>query len=197
MAQQRRGSTTRGSAVGRSPARTSGTRGAGPVVTGRAGTGRTAEASRGPARPAGRRTAVGQGAAGSTVRTQAQRPAGLTSRAAVLVMVLLALLLAYAYPVRVYLGQQAQINSMESQQESQRRRIGELAQLRAKWNDPEYVKAQARDRLLWTVDGETPYRVVGGPPRSTTQSDDTATPPPRPRPWYGKLWSSVAAADRP
>ncbi len=153
--------------------------------------------ARGSARPAARRSGAGQGGAGAAIRTRAPQPRGLTARAAVLMMVLLGLLLAYAYPVRVYLGQQAQINSIEAQQAAQRVKIRELAEQRAKWDDPQYIVAQAKDRLLWTVDGETPYRVIDGrSQRAASSPGSTATRPVRPRPWYGKLWSSIVAADQ-
>ena len=42
-------------------------------------------------------------------------------------VLLLALMLAYAYPLRVYLGQRAQIAQMQAEQTEQRRRIEDLA----------------------------------------------------------------------
>ena len=112
-------------------------------------------------------------------------------------MVLLGLLLAYAYPIRVYLGQQAQINSIEAQQREQRRKITELAEEREKWDYPEFVKSQVRSRLMWTEEGETPYRVVGGGAENE-QGPGEASPssPARTRPWYDRLWQSIEAADR-
>jgi hypothetical protein len=112
-------------------------------------------------------------------------------------MVLLGLLLAYAYPIRVYLGQQAQINSIEAQQREQRRKITELAEEREKWDYPEFVKSQVRSRLMWTEEGETPYRVVGGGAENE-QGPGEASPssPAKTRPWYDRLWQSIEAADR-
>jgi cell division protein FtsB len=114
----------------------------------------------------------------------------------VLALVLLALLLAYAYPVRVYLAQQAEIASMQTQQAAQQHKIDDLAEQRAKWDDPEYIKSQARRRLQYTLPGETPYVVIGGSPETSTQSDATTTQAQKVPPWYGKLWGSIAAADR-
>ena len=111
-------------------------------------------------------------------------------------MVLLALLLAYAYPVRVYLAQQAEIASIQTQQAAQLRKINDLADQRAKWDDPEYVKSQARRRLQYSLPGETPYAVIDGASAAQTTADDTATKAQKSAPWYGKLWGSIAAADR-
>lgn len=204
VTQQRRTSGAR--AGGPSGARGTGRFGAGAVGVGRGGgRGRvrrdattrsaTGDGYRGSARPAGRRGGIGQGN-GAAKRTRPPQPSGLTARAAVLAMVLLGLLLAYAYPVRVYLGQQAQINSIEDQQRAQRHKIDELAQEREKWDDAEYVKSQVRSRLMWTAEGETPYRVVGGGVTPTNSESNAANFRPRERPWYGKLWGSVTVADR-
>jgi cell division protein FtsB len=114
----------------------------------------------------------------------------------VLAMVLLALLLAYAYPVRVYLAQQAEIASIQTQQAAQLRKINNLADQRAKWDDPEYVKSQARRRLQYSLPGETPYAVIDGASATQPATDDTATKAQKSSPWYGKLWGSIAAADR-
>src|SRR5688500_1159719 len=102
-------------------------------------------------RPAGvRRPNTGTAA----TRTRAPQPRRFTGRAAVLGMVLVGLLLAYAYPVRVYLAQQAEIAGLEQQQREQRERIAGLADERAKWDDPEFVKAQAKKELQYVLPGE-------------------------------------------
>lgn len=158
---------------------------------------RAGDPARSRARPPGRRGGAGQGSGGAVKRTRAPEPGGLTGRAAVLAVVLLGLLLAYAYPIRVYLAQQAQISSIEAQQDVQRRKISKLAEEREKWNYPEFVKSQVRSRLMWTEEGETPYRVVGGGAADEpTAADQSSQQPARPRPWYGKLWQSIAGADR-
>lgn len=177
--------------AGRTAARTVAGPGAAPgVMAARAG-----EGPRGSARPAARRSAAGK-AGGVTQRTRAPERGGVTTRAAVLAMVLLALLLAYAYPVRVYLAQQAEIAAIETQQAAQHRTIADLAEQRAKWDDPEYVKSEARRRLQYIFPGETPYVIIGGDPAAAERADTAATEPTKPAPWYGKLWSSLASADR-
>src|SRR5262249_48371176 len=80
-------------------------------------------------------------------RTDAPSPRRFTGRAAALGLVLLALMLAYAYPVRLYLNQRAQIQQLELSQAQQRATIGQLAAESAKWKDPAYIKAQARARF--------------------------------------------------
>lgn len=167
------------------PTRASGPRGA--QRTGAAGAGRA------PARPTVARRAVSSG--GAAMRTRAPQPKRFTSRAVVLSLVLLALLLAYAYPVRVYLAQQAEITALEQNQERQSDKIARMAALAAKWDDNAYVRAQARQRLGMIMPGEKPFVVID--PSRGQQTDPAAIPGAdrASRPWYGKLWSSVEAAD--
>jgi cell division protein FtsB len=140
---------------------------------------------------AGPRTGVRR-AAGPARRIKApQRPRRLSGRAAALGLLLLALTLAYAYPLRVYLAQQAEIDQMEAAQQEQRQRIQELSDRVAAWNDDEYVIAQARSRLQLVRAGERIY-VVGVEPAPAGEVAKTPN-----QPWYRQLWSSLETADNP
>jgi cell division protein FtsB len=123
-------------------------------------------------------------------------PRRLTGRATVLFVVLAALALGYAYPVRVYLSQQAEIDRMESGQAAQRKHIDDLAAEVAKWQDDAYVVSQAR-RLYMFYPGEIPFVVLWD---SDGAARDAGVTPkaqkPNPGPWYGKLWSSIEVANR-
>ena len=131
-------------------------------------------------------------AAGPARRTRAPRgPIAVSGRAAALGVLLLALTLAYAFPLRVYLAQQAEINQLESDQRAQREHIQQLADQVARWEDEEYVVAQARSRLQLVRAGERIY-VVGVVPTATGESG-----PPAPTTWYQQVWSSVQTADNP
>jgi cell division protein FtsB len=115
----------------------------------------------------------------------------------VLALVLGALLLAYAYPVRIYLNQQAQISTLEANQAAQRRRINELTDESERWKDPTYIRTQARERLQMVMPGDTVF-IVSRPGSTTpTSTDPNAGKAKNTGPWYGQLWSSVQAADKP
>jgi cell division protein FtsB len=157
------------------------------VTSGRVPTARAGRATR-PA--AARRTA----ATGATKRTVATRPRAFTGRATVLVVVLIALALAYTYPVRVYLAQESQIAEMQAAQAAQRDVIADKAEEVAKWQDPEYVRIQARDRLFYVRPGEVPLLVLNDP-EGAARDAGQAPPAAAPDRWYDTLWSSVAAAD--
>lgn len=133
-------------------------------------------------------------ASGATKRTVATRPRAFTGRATVLIVVLVALALAYTYPVRVYLAQESQIAKMQAAQAAQRAMIADKAEEVAKWQDPEYVRIQARDRLFYVLPGEVPLLIMNDPEGAAR---DAGQPGPAAAPdrWYETLWSSVGKAN--
>jgi cell division protein FtsB len=124
-------------------------------------------------------------------KTLSRGPVKISGRTAALGVVLFVLMLAYAYPLRVYLAQRAEIAQLEEDQRAQRDRIRQLAADVARWNDDEYVKAEALRRLLLVEVGEQVY-VVGVDP-TATQAEGDPTPPA----WYEQVWTSVQTADNP
>ncbi|SBT51960.1 FtsB family cell division protein [Micromonospora auratinigra] len=187
-----------GGARARSSVRDGGVR-AEPRAAGRSpGTARTTDPVRSASRPAAaRRTAAG----GTVKRLTAPQPRRFTGRATVLFAVLIALALAYTYPVRVYLDQQADIERMEAAQAAQRELIEARRAEAAKWKDPAYIETQARERFFMGRPGETLLVVLSDPDGAAKDAGKGAKPgPPKaPDPWYDTLWSSVQAAnaDRP
>ncbi|WP_405092439.1 septum formation initiator family protein [Micromonospora sp. NBC_01392] len=158
------------------------------------GASRVTEGVRSANRPgAARRTAAG----GTVKRLTAPQPRRFTGRATVLFAVLIALALAYTYPVRVYLDQQTDIERMEASQAAQRAEIDRLTAEAAKWKDPEYVKTQARERFFMGKPGETLLVVLSDPDGAAKDAGKGAKPgaPRPPDPWYDTLWSSVQAAN--
>ena len=125
----------------------------------------------------------------------------ITTRAVALAVVLLILTISYATSLRIYFAQSRDIAETRAAIATRQQRIAELQGELAQWNDPEYVKTQARDRLGWVVPGEVGFRVVGpdGKPLgggaeidSGPQPNDTSDDA-----WWSRLWGSVEAADRP
>jgi len=139
---------------------------------------------------AARRTA----STGATKRTVATRPRAFTGRATILIAVLVVLALGYTYPVRVYLAQESQIGRMEAARDAQQKTINGLTEEVAKWQDDEYVRIQARDRLFYVRPGEVPLIVLNDPAGAARDAGKAQTAAP-PASWYDTLWSSVAAAN--
>lgn len=177
---------TRETGLRAEPSRTTGTRGS-------AGQRKPAAAAPGNRPPAARRAT----SAGAVTRTRPPRQGRLSGRAAVMCMLLIGLLLAYAYPVRMYLSQQNEIDQLERHQAAQRQHIDDLAGELQKWNDDRYVASQVRGRLLWMLPGEKPLIVVGRPtPPGTPGSAATGGGGAAEGPWYDQLWTSVRSADQ-
>ncbi|MEV6814633.1 septum formation initiator family protein [Micromonospora sp. NPDC051296] len=190
----RRPGRTGRTGTGRGTVRDGGIRAESRAAAGRApSTTRGAEGVRSAKRPAAaRRTG-----AGGVTRLSAPQSRGLTGRATVLFAVLIALALAYTYPVRVYLDQQADIERMEAAQAAQRELIAELAERAAKWDDDAYIETKARERFFMTRPGEKMVILLedpAGAARDAGVAGDPATPA-TPDAWYDTLWSSVRAAD--
>ncbi|MER7846922.1 septum formation initiator family protein [Kitasatospora sp. NPDC096077] len=142
--------------------------------------------------------------AGWRIPGLAARPR-FTSRATVLVLVLCSLVAILAYPTRQFISQRAEISAQRAKADHSRQQVEQLRRDRARWQDPEYVKAQARARLHYAVPGETPYIAVdpsgaaakpSAPAGSATPSAEAAGGQAKAaKPWYTSVWDSVDAAD--
>jgi cell division protein FtsB len=122
---------------------------------------------------------------------QAER-SRLTSRAAVLAVVLCAIALSLAYPVREYIAQRRQIDQLEAQRQSISLELGRLEQQQRLLNSNAYVEQQAQDRLHMCPPADKCYVIINlpPPPGKAAASHASGTP------WYERLWSSVRQADK-
>jgi cell division protein FtsB len=130
----------------------------------------------------------------------ARRPgpgANLTGRAAVLALVVCMLAISLAYPLREYLAQRSQLTDYRSLVADQQRRVAQLEKQRARWQDPAYVAAQARERLHYVMPGETSYVVLESPEDKAPDGVVAAEPSVTVKsPWFTDLWHSVEVAGR-
>lgn len=118
----------------------------------------------------------------------------MSGRTAIIALVLSALALSYAYPVRTYLEQQDDISKLQESQGEQRDRIAALKQERAKWDDPDYVRTQARERLLLVKPGEELVIIIDDPKGAA--ADAGKKPKKHKQSWYKDLRDSFAEADK-
>ena len=95
------------------------------------------------------------------VRRRERRASRLTGRAAVLVLVLAVLTVSYASSLRAYLQQRSHIGELKVQIAEREASINDLEREKKRWDDPAYVKAQARARFGYLMPGETGYEVIG------------------------------------
>ncbi len=111
------------------------------------------------------------------------------------VVAVLAVLLAPA--LRSYLAQQQQISALRHQVSQQRVQVSELEAERSAWDDPAYVKAQARDRLKFVMPGERAYTVIDPRPetsRTPSPVRAAASTARSDRSWFGDVWRSTQIA---
>ncbi|MDR1187632.1 MAG: septum formation initiator family protein [Bifidobacteriaceae bacterium] len=107
--------------------------------------------------------------------------------------------------LKLYMAQQVQTEQLEAKVESAAQINEELEAQLKRWEDPAYVKAQARQRLSYAMPGDRTFRVSDPenapavpaarapepePPTHLAESDA----PEQPDPWYAQLWQSVVVA---
>lgn len=97
----------------------------------------------------------------------------LTRRAAILASAVCAVVALLAYPLREYAAQRSEINGLRTQNVATSQQVSELVEQHRRWQDPAYVRIQARERLHYVMPGETPYVVVRGTPSPSPTADPT------------------------
>ncbi|POM27507.1 Cell division protein FtsL [Actinomadura rubteroloni] len=119
----------------------------------------------------------------------------LTGRAAILAVVVCAIALSLAYPVREYVAQRQEIAQLEHRQAEARRQVDELTRHKQRLGDRSYIEREARRRLRYCMPDEKCYIVLDGGDGDGTPAGGNGTG--RRPPWYETLWRSVRDADRP
>jgi cell division protein FtsB len=121
----------------------------------------------------------------------AARSTKLTGRAALLAVVICAIALSLAYPVREYIAQRQQIDQLLAQQQTIAAQVKALQAEKIKLSQTWYVEQEARNELHMCFPQEQCYEVVSGQPAKASVSKPQAVADP----WYAKLWGSVQKAD--
>ena len=119
-----------------------------------------------------------------------------------LAVVILMLTISYANSLRIYFAQSHEVAATKAEIADRQAKIAELQTELDRWNDPAFVKLQARTRLGWVVPGEIGFTVVDadGKPLgggSELNSGEKPAGDEVPESWYTRLWGSVEAADKP
>ncbi len=84
----------------------------------------------------------------------------------VMLGVIVLAVLVLAPTVRLYTTQQQQISKLQQRNDAQKAQVSGLKQQISNWDDPAYIKAQARDRLLYVMPGETSYLIIDDLPKA-------------------------------
>lgn len=70
--------------------------------------------------------------------------------------------------LRVLVEQRQHISQLQSEVMSAKGSLVDLAQQKARWDDPNYVEAQARARLSYVFPGDLSYLVINDDPKTVT-----------------------------
>ncbi|MFB0631098.1 septum formation initiator family protein [Streptomyces sp. AB3(2024)] len=141
---------------------------------------------------------LGERTAAHVYRSQSRRHirrSRLTGRAALLVLVLCTLVVALAYPMRQYVSQRSEIADQQRAAADARKRLDQLRDEKARWQDPAYAEQQARRHLHFLRPGEVGYIMTD--PGSGAAEHRRGGESGSDRPWYSNVWDGVDKADRP
>ncbi|UGQ09342.1 septum formation initiator family protein [Yinghuangia sp. ASG 101] len=118
------------------------------------------------------------------------RPNRLTGRAGVLVLVVSVLAIALVVPVRQYLDQRRDRDGLRVETERRRDEVERLREELERWQDPAFIRQQARGQLHYVNPGDTAYSVIPPPPVAPSPGES-----PKDGSWTGELWTTVQDAD--
>ena len=113
----------------------------------------------------------------------------------VLLSVVLLLVASYTSALHAWWEQRGEIQSAKAEIVMRREAINQLKDTKARFNDPAFIKQQARERFGWVMPGEVGYRVIGSDGSVQGEVPTLGAPPTtQNRPWYDTLWGSVEQA---
>lgn len=93
----------------------------------------------------------------------------------VMMGLLILAVLILAPTVQTLVAQRQQIADQQKAVDDLTSQVSGLKQQRARWNDPSYIRAQARDRLYYVMPGEVSYLVIDDRPPSAKHTDAPVT----------------------
>ncbi len=116
-----------------------------------------------------------------------------SNRVLALSVIFFILALTIAPPVKHYFTQRAQISALKAQLSADNTALQKAREELLLWQDPEYIKSQARERLHFVLPGERQYIVtqgdsVGNQPSTTKIASSLADG----QPWYSRLIASIS-----
>ncbi|MEX5631304.1 FtsB family cell division protein [Parafrankia sp. FMc2] len=119
------------------------------------------------------------------------RRRALTTRATLLAVVICVLVLTLAYPLRLYLQQQAKISELTRANAERQSRVDDLRDQVGRYNDSEWVADEARRRLHYVLPGEKSY-LMQTTPQQTAEAGAESGAGTGDGSWYNRLWSQLS-----
>jgi cell division protein FtsB len=113
-----------------------------------------------------------------------------------LAVVMIAITIMLAPTVKIFFDKRAELAALSDDIAARQVEGDRLRQQISRWQDPNYVKQQARDRINMVMPGETGYWVFGSelPAGTGSSQNAAAAQDPADLPWVDSLWESVRRA---
>jgi cell division protein FtsB len=113
-----------------------------------------------------------------------------------LAVVMIAITIMLAPTVKIFFDKRAEIAALNADIAAREAEGNSLRQQVSRWQDPNYVKQQARDRINMVMPGETGYWVFGSdlPAGESSSQTGAAAQDPADLPWVDSLWESITRA---
>jgi len=109
-------------------------------------------------------------------------------------VVMIAITILLAPTVKIFLDKRAEIAALQADIAAKQAKQEDLKRQVSRWQDPNYVKQQARDRINMVMPGETGYWVFGSDlpaAQSSGTAGAAAAQDPANLPWVDALWESI------
>lgn len=114
-----------------------------------------------------------------------------SGRLLALTVVLITITVLLAPSVQTYVQQREELATLSAEIATQEATRSELQNNLARWEDPAYVKQQARNRLFLVMPGETRYLVMGAEELPELAQDPGSEAQAADVPWVDALWQSI------
>lgn len=154
---------------------------------------RRASAAALPARTSTKAGAV-KAEATDTPATEPQAARFFSGRLTVLLGVIVLVAVIVTPSLNLFMQQQNEIAAVKADIAAKQREQAQLNKDLSRWNDPAYVKQQARERVNMVMPGETSFWVYGSNPAPTQPAQTPTSVNPAGLPWAEGLAQSVVRA---
>ena len=117
-----------------------------------------------------------------------------SGRMLALFVVMIAITIMLAPTVKIFFEKRAEIAALQADISAKQSQQNDLRRQVTRWQDPNYVKQQARDRINMVMPGETGYWVFGSDlpvGASSGAAGAGSAQDPAELPWVDSLWDSI------
>ena len=144
--------------------------------------------------PARNGTAASSGAGSAPAEEHPVPAKAFSGRMLALLVVMIAITIMLAPTVKIFFEKRAEIAALQADIAAKQSQQDDLRRQVSRWQDPNYVKQQARDRINMVMPGETGYWVFGTdlPAGSASGAAGAGSAQdPAELPWVDSLWDSI------